>query len=106
MKKLLTVPLLKKNKEKSISRPDHRKEIHRLNRLIGQMNGVSKMIEDGKYCPEILIQTKAIVSSIRSLETVILEKHIQCCVKKAIQSNKGSDDKIAELVTIFKTRIK
>ena len=41
--------------------------------MIGQLGGVKKMIEDGVYCPEILIQTKAVSSALRSLETSLLE---------------------------------
>jgi len=92
--------------EEKMKNPSHTKEIHRLNRLIGQLEGIKRMIESGRYCPDILIQTKAIVSSIRSLETAILEKHIKCCVKNAIQSGTDGEEKVSELVNIFKTRIK
>lgn len=86
--------------------PDHSNEIKRINRMIGQLEGVKKMIDEGKYCPDILIQTKAVSSALRSLETALLEKHIGHCVKGAIKSGKGSQAKIDELVSIFKTRIK
>ena len=89
-----------------MSTPDHKNEINRINRVIGQLEGVKKMIEDQVYCPEILIQTKAISSALRGLETSLLEKHINHCVKNAIESKKNSSQKIDELVNIFKTRIK
>lgn len=89
-----------------MSSPDHKNEINRINRMIGQLEGVKKMIEDQVYCPEILIQTKAVSSALRGLETSLLEKHINHCVKNAIESNKKSSEKIDELVNIFKTRIK
>ncbi|MEZ4819985.1 MAG: metal-sensitive transcriptional regulator [Bdellovibrionota bacterium] len=88
------------------SHPDHTAQISRINRIIGQLEGVKKQIASNTYCPNILIQTKAIVSAIKSLETSLLEKHIQHCVKNAIQSGKQEEEKIAELLHIFKTRIK
>lgn len=86
--------------------PSHKNEINRINRLIGQLEGVKKMIEEKAYCPEILIQTKAITSAIRGLETSLLEKHIQHCVKNNLQNDYHTSETIEELVNIFKTRIK
>lgn len=86
--------------------PDHHKEISRINRMIGQLEGVKKMIEERTYCPEILIQTKAISSAIRSLEVSLLEKHINHCVKNDLKNKNKSDKSLEELVSIFKTRIK
>ena len=61
-------------------KPDHTPQIKRLNRMIGQLGGIKKMIEDGVYCTEILIQTKAVSSALRSLETSLLEGHLNGCV--------------------------
>tara|TARA_B100000925_G_scaffold287172_1_gene266032 strand:+ start:1144 stop:1416 length:273 start_codon:yes stop_codon:yes gene_type:complete len=87
-------------------KPDHTPQIKRLNRMIGQLGGVKKMIEDGVYCPEILIQTKAVSSALRSLETSLLEGHLNGCVTEAIFSGVEKDKKVEELLQIFKTRIK
>jgi len=86
--------------------PDHSDQIKRLNRIIGQLEGVKRQIEKNTYCPEILIQTKAASSAIRSLETNMLEKHINNCVKTALSTGKGAEQKTEELIKIFKTRIK
>jgi len=86
--------------------PDHSNELKRINRMLGQLKGVKRMIEDGTYCPKILIQTKAISSALRSLETTMLERHINHCVKNAYTSGKGAKEKTDELINIFKTRIK
>ncbi len=86
--------------------PSHSDQIKRINRIIGQLEGVKRMIESGEYCPKILIQTKAVNSAIRSLETNLLEKHINHCVKNAYKSGKGEKEKTEELIKIFKTRIK
>ena len=87
-------------------KPDHTDQIKRINRMIGQLGGVKKMIEEGVYCPEILIQTKAVSSALRSLETSLLEGHLNGCVTDAFNSGKGQDIKVEELLQIFKTRIK
>ncbi|MCB0326763.1 MAG: metal-sensitive transcriptional regulator [Bdellovibrionales bacterium] len=88
------------------SHPDHSAQISRINRVIGQLEAVKRKIENQDYCPDILIQTKAIVSAIKSLETSLLEKHIHHCVKDAIKSGRDERQKLNELLQIFKTRIK
>ena len=91
--------LLKKNSPA----PDHSKQIARINRVIGQMEAVKRMIVEQRYCPEILIQTRAIYSAVRSLESSVLERHLQTCVKEAMKSkdNAKSDQKIKELIDVF-----
>ena len=81
--------------------PDHSKELSRLNRISGQINGVQKMIEDNRYCPDILMQLKAVRSAIQSLEANILEAHLSACVVDAFSSkNKAEiENKISELTT-------
>lgn len=87
-----------------MNHPDHSNELKRINRIIGQLEGVKRMISDNTYCPEILIQTKAISSAIKSLELSLLEAHVQHCVKNDVRN--GKDKKLDELVQIFRTRIK
>ena len=87
-------------------KPDHTPQLKRINRMIGQLGGIKKMIEDEVYCPEILIQTKAVSSALRSLETTLLEGHLNGCVTDALESGKESEEKIDELLQIFRTRIK
>ncbi len=83
--------------------PDHSKQLHRINRIIGQLEGVKRMIAERRYCPDILTQTRAISSALRSLEGSILELHLASCVKGAIESEEGyAEEKIEELVALFK----
>ena len=92
-----------------MSNPDHSKEITRIKRIIGQLEGVQRMIEEGQYCINILNQTKAISSAVHSLEAALLEKHLQHCVKGAMCSKsdeKNQDEKIEELMTLFRKRLK
>jgi len=86
--------------------PDHRAEIKRINRIQGQLEGIKRMINEGVYCPEILIQTKAISSAIRSLETSLLEGHMNHCLMGAAGNENDLQSKIEELKLIFKTRLK
>ena len=82
--------------------PCHRQSIPNINRIAGQINGVGKMIHEGKYCIDILNQLKAAKSAIATVEAKILEKHIEECVRDSIQSQDQIDTKIAELVKILK----
>ena len=86
-----------------MSNPDHIKNIHRINRISGQLKGVEKMIVEKKYCMDILQQTRAITSAIKSLENKILNKHIDHCVTDAIKkNNKEKNEKISEIQDLLK----
>ena len=84
--------------------PDHGKEISRLNRISGQLEGVRKMISENRYCPDILLQLKAARSAIRSLEARVLKTHLENCVVGAFEekNEKGREEKILELVELYK----
>lgn len=87
--------------------PDHSNDIARLNRILGQIEGIKKMIEDKRYCVDILTQTKAVGSAIKGLEASILERHLHHCVSSAIEAkNKNeSQKKIEELLDLFTKRL-
>ena len=91
----------------SSSSPNHKADLHRLNRIVGQIEGIRRMIEEGRYCPDILIQTKAVTSAVRSLEASLLERHLNHCVRSAFQSEdeNESEAKLLELMEIFRSRI-
>lgn len=84
--------------------PNHSKELSRLNRLSGQVDGIKKMIEEHRYCPDIIAQLRAIQSAAKAVESNILRRHLEACVKNAFESNDQSqtDIKIDELINIFK----
>ena len=89
------------------SAPSHKADLHRLNRIVGQIEGIKRMIEEGRYCPDILIQTKAVTSAVRSLEASLLERHLNHCVRSAFQSEDETESqaKLLELMEIFRSRI-
>jgi len=84
--------------------PDNSKELPRLKKIAGQINGIQKMIEDKRYCVEILQQLGAVKSAINSLQANLLETHLTNCIKEAFELKKDSDieEKINELKEIFK----
>ncbi|MDO5387110.1 MAG: metal-sensitive transcriptional regulator [Pseudomonadota bacterium] len=87
--------------EKNSANPCHTANLPRLNRISGQLEGVKKMIEEGRYCPDILIQLKAIRSAIRAVESNILSVHLQHCVSQSFSSEEEREQKIEELKTLF-----
>lgn len=68
--------------------------VDRLNRAIGQLEGVRKMIETDRYCGDVLIQLSAIEGAIREIQTRVYKTHMMTCVKDAIL--KGDDSKLVE----------
>ena len=74
---------------------DKSKILSRLNRIEGQVRGVSKMIEDDKYCVDILTQLSAIISSARNVGLLVLEDHIKGCVVNAAPEDQ--DERLTEL---------
>ena len=74
--------------------------ISRLNRISGQINGISKMVENDAYCNDVLIQLSAVKSSVKSLSTYILENHLCTCVARDLEN--GELDTIDEIISLFK----
>jgi len=65
----------------------------RLRRVEGQVRGIQKMIEDERYCPDILVQMSAVHESMRSIERMLLRNHLQHCTTETLRSG---DDKKAQ----------
>jgi len=84
--------------------PDHSKEIHRINRISGQLEGIKRMISQTEYCPKIITQIQAVRAALKSLESIILEKHLETCVQAAFNSKdqKEANAKMAELIALFR----
>ena len=62
----------------------------RLNRIEGQVRGIARMIEDDRYCVEILTQVAAVQSALDGLARKLLEHHLHGCVTHAIASGNGA----------------
>lgn len=89
-------------KQKLNKRDDESKKniITRLNRINGQINGIKNMIEDDRYCDDVLIQLSAIDKSIKSLANLILDEHLHSCVLEEIKN--GNDEVLDEVVDLFR----
>ena len=80
--------------------------INRLSRISGQVRGVAQMVEDDRYCIDILHQLQAVKSALAKVETQILKDHAACCVAEAIASGDEADqrEKFEELIDLFAKR--
>jgi CsoR family transcriptional regulator, copper-sensing transcriptional repressor len=87
--------------------PNHSNNLVALRRIEGQVRGVQKMIEERKYCIDILTQIQAIKGALGRIEEKILEKHFQHCVTDAMRDapEKEKQQKLDEMLKlIHKTR--
>ena len=75
----------------------------RLGRIEGQVRGLSKMIEDDRYCIDIVTQISAVRAALRRVEEEVLKDHVAHCVEHAIASGDKADqrEKIAELMAVI-----
>lgn len=80
--------------------PSHMENMPRLNRINGQIEGIKKMVEDGRYCPDIITQLRAVRSALKAVESNILKKHLQHCVAQSF-TDEDKDKKIEELKMLF-----
>ena len=84
------------------SKPNHADNLPRLNRISGQIDGIKKMIEEERYCLDIVNQIKAVRSALKSVEKNILQKHIKHCVAASVKASKTEQEqKINELISLF-----
>ena len=84
-------------------RTNRQKTLARLARLEGQVRGVARMVEEERYCVDILAQTAAIRSALKAVERLILEDHAHHCVQAAIDSGDAAEqrEKFTELVALL-----
>jgi CsoR family transcriptional regulator, copper-sensing transcriptional repressor len=75
----------------------------RLSRIEGQVRGLSKMVEEDRYCIDIVTQISAVRAALRRVEEEVLRDHVAHCVEHAITSGNRADqrEKIAELMAVI-----
>jgi DNA-binding FrmR family transcriptional regulator len=75
----------------------------RLSRIEGQVRGLSRMVDEGRYCIDIVTQISAVRAALRRAEEEILRDHVSHCVEHAIASGNKSDQrkKISEIIEIL-----
>jgi CsoR family transcriptional regulator, copper-sensing transcriptional repressor len=77
--------------------------LKRFKRIEGQVGGLSRMVEDGRYCIDIVTQISAVRAALRRAEEEILRDHVSHCVEHAITSGNRQDQrkKIAEIIEVL-----
>lgn len=79
------------------------KLLNRLNRIEGQVRGVARMIEDERYCIDVLTQLQAIRAAVQKAETELLKDHLDHCIEGAIISGDRNEQrkKAGELIELL-----
>jgi len=82
----------------------HEEELTRLRRIEGQIRGIQKMIQEERYCIDILTQINAVVGAIESVEESVLEKHLRGCVDHSFAKGTKEDriKKIDEIIDVLR----
>lgn len=79
--------------------------LRRLKKIEGQVKGIQRMVDDEKYCVDILVQIAAVRAALNKVGLIVFEDHIRGCVAQALDTEKG-DEKINELVDVILKFIK
>jgi DNA-binding FrmR family transcriptional regulator len=79
------------------------KALGRLRRIEGQVQGIQRMVEEEKYCVDILLQLTAVEGAVEQVQRLLLGRHIESCVADAIRSGSTRDrqKKVDELLDVF-----
>ena len=78
----------------------------RLSRIEGQVRGIARMIDEDRYCIDVLTQLRAVRAALRRVEDEVLNDHVTHCVEGAIASGDGADQrrKVQELLEVLTRR--
>ena len=67
--------------------PNNKAVVNRLSKIIGHLEAVKRMVEEGRDCSEVIIQISAVRSALNNTGKIILKDHINHCVKDAVEKN-------------------
>lgn len=83
---------------------DFSDEVKRLNRVVGQVEGIKKMLEEQRKLDDVLIQCKAVHSALKSIEQRIVKTHVEKALDEiaSMEKKKSRAEKVAELEELFK----
>lgn len=84
---------------------DKEKVLTRLRRIEGQVRGLHKMVEEDRYCIDVLTQVAAVKAALESVSLTLLDDHMEHCVADAIQSGDGTE-KVKELSAAVKRLVR
>lgn len=77
----------------------------RLKRIEGQVKGILRMVDDGRYCPDILQQVSATQGALDEVALILLQSHVNGCVRDAIEQHTG-DQPIEDLMHVIRKAIR
>ena len=72
----------------------------RINRAVGQLNGIKAMVEEDRYCGDVLTQLAAVESAVKAISRELMQDHLETCVVERIQS--GDTEVVDEVMGLFK----
>ena len=72
----------------------------RINRAIGQLGGIRQMVDDDRYCGDVLTQLAAVESAVKAISREVMRDHLETCVVERIQS--GDTEVVDEVMGLFK----
>lgn len=72
----------------------------RLNRAIGQLNGIKTMVEEDRYCGDVLTQLAAVESAVKAVSREVMQDHLETCVVERVQA--GDTEVVDEVMGLFK----
>ena len=76
---------------------DKEKLQNRLKRIEGQVRGLQRMVDEEAYCIDVLTQISSSVSALEKVGTLLLQDHVEHCVRRSIENRDEADEKIEEL---------
>lgn len=91
-------------RKKERSPEEYRRLLNRLSRIEGQIRGIRAMVENGAYCPDILVQCAAANAALNAFNKELLAAHLRTCVAQDIRD--GHDETIDELVCTLQKLMK
>ncbi len=84
--------------------PEHHQELSRLNRVTGQLEGIKRMIDEQRYCVDILSQLRAVRNAVKTIELGVLERHVLNCLNEVAchGSQESRQKKMDEIIGLLK----
>jgi DNA-binding FrmR family transcriptional regulator len=73
----------------------------RLKRIEGQVKGIQRMIEQDRYCVDVLTQMSSVVAATHKAAKIVMSDHIRGCVREALSSEDGGDHHVEELISVI-----
>jgi DNA-binding FrmR family transcriptional regulator len=86
-----------------MDRPDKPQLLNRLNRIAGQVRGVARMVDEERYCLDVLTQLQAVRAAVARVESQLLKGHLAHCIESAILSGDKNEqrNKASELIELL-----